>query len=257
MKKERESSPKKSVEIKKERESSPEPEEFEQHFSNSLKAAAEEAGPETRVAPLEYGRIFFLYRPKVNREHASSIDEVQHFFMLLCPVGKDWHPRKENCRLIVIGKKKLPEIDPTTGQHESAKSLRFWGQIESVGDVDNLEKALGRKSYSTATRELPDHLNKIFGSRHFVSVDPTELLDYAGVEILLIAAHDNVVEDLSEQGKGESKGATRICSNGYLVLEKVGEEDVKTIINPQESPLRELHLAKANFKTEALLGDWT
>ncbi|CAI7780193.1 unnamed protein product [Closterium sp. NIES-54] len=35
---------------------------------------------------LERGDIFFFYRPKVNREEAHSVDEVQRFYMLLRPL---------------------------------------------------------------------------------------------------------------------------------------------------------------------------
>ncbi|GJP54337.1 hypothetical protein CLOM_g13438 [Closterium sp. NIES-68] len=45
---------------------------------------AEESKP-YRV--LERGDIFFFYRPKVNREEAHSVDEVQRFYMLLRPLA--------------------------------------------------------------------------------------------------------------------------------------------------------------------------
>ena len=37
---------------------------------------------------LEEGRVFFLYRPRVNVEHPESLTDVQRFFMVLSPTSR-------------------------------------------------------------------------------------------------------------------------------------------------------------------------
>ena len=58
---------------------------------------------------LEKGHLSFFYRPKVQFEKAQSPDDVQRFFLLLKPNSSN-DSKIENSRLIVIGKKHLPDI---------------------------------------------------------------------------------------------------------------------------------------------------
>ena len=37
---------------------------------------------------VEEGRIYFLYRPRVNVDHPTSIDDIQRFFMILAPTSR-------------------------------------------------------------------------------------------------------------------------------------------------------------------------
>ena len=55
---------------------------------------------------LEQGDIFFFYRPEVRSEKVESIEDVRRFFMVLAPESKN---KKDLYRLLVIGKKSLPE----------------------------------------------------------------------------------------------------------------------------------------------------
>ena len=62
---------------------------------------------------LEQGDIFFFYRPKVRSEKVESIEkDVRRFFMVLAPESKN----KILYRLLVIGKKSLPEIRDTEAE---------------------------------------------------------------------------------------------------------------------------------------------
>ncbi len=89
---------------------------------------------------VEQGRLFFFYRPKVEMEEASSLDEVQRFYMIFAP--QEGSGRKP--RLAIIGKKRLPKVSA----HE-----RFFGFIDSVGDsLEALTAKLGPKTYKTKTR---------------------------------------------------------------------------------------------------------
>lgn len=98
--------------------------------------AGSEQERETEV--LEEGDIFFLYRPRVEKEDPSNIGDVQRFEMVLRPHGG------EKVRLLIVGRKRLPE----TERHE-----RHWGFVEAITDkAKDLETELRGKSYETATR---------------------------------------------------------------------------------------------------------
>jgi hypothetical protein len=78
----------------------------------------------TQSAVLEQGDIFFFYRPKVRSEKVESIDDVRRFFMVLAPESKNLY------RLLVIGKKSLPEIRET----EARSSERYWARVGGIFD---------------------------------------------------------------------------------------------------------------------------
>lgn len=87
---------------------------------------------------LEEGDIFFLYRPRVEKEDPSNVGDVQRFEMVLRPHGG------EHVRLLIVGRKRLPD----TERHE-----RHWGFVEAIADqAKDLETELREKSYDTATR---------------------------------------------------------------------------------------------------------
>jgi hypothetical protein len=67
---------------------------------------------------LERGDIYFVYRPRVEQQSAAGIEDIQRFFVILSPRGRQVH------RLIVIGRKRLPEIED---EHE-----RDWGFVQTV-----------------------------------------------------------------------------------------------------------------------------
>jgi hypothetical protein len=64
---------------------------------------------------LEYGHIYFFYRPKIDVQQAEDWNDVSKFYLLLKTVGSD-----SRCRLISIAKKRLPNIN----SHE-----REWGYV--------------------------------------------------------------------------------------------------------------------------------
>ena len=67
---------------------------------------------------LERGNIYFIYRPRVEKTSVSGLEDIQRFFMILSPHNNEQH------RLIVIGRKKLPEIED---RHE-----RNWGSTRAL-----------------------------------------------------------------------------------------------------------------------------
>jgi hypothetical protein len=84
-------------------------------------------------AILEQGDIFFFYRPKVRSEKVKSIDNVRRFFVVLAPESKNLY------RLLIIGKKSLPEIRET----EARSSERYWARVGGIfNDPTQLTKEL-------------------------------------------------------------------------------------------------------------------
>ncbi|KAG7672795.1 hypothetical protein Ndes2526B_g08669 [Nannochloris sp. 'desiccata'] len=118
------------------------------------------AAPTEVEGTVEQGRLLFFYRPKVGLEEASSLSEVQRFYMIFAPQATGRKPR-----LAVLGKKRLPRVSG----HE-----RFFGFIEAVGDsVESLTAELGPKSYETKTR----------GTRHVAAARAVGEATYAIVNL--------------------------------------------------------------------------
>jgi hypothetical protein len=229
----------------------------------------------SQAETLERGEIYFLYRPAVGEEEVKGLEDVQRFFLLLHPEGS------RNHRLIIIGKKKLPEA--------GRSGERYWGFVEDVMATDKqLQEAFSPESYETKTRgdrmvasmrlagsgeyqlirhgnhthlvyeltlperrsevqrdlniereasyiisiknpnastprgaglendqkaELPQRLQDLFKGRRFINADPPELLDYKGVEILLISTDESLGElgiDLEAEDRAAEKDAAEV-----------------------------------------------
>lgn len=93
---------------------------------------------------LEQGDIYFLARPRVEREagEVEGIDDVQRFYVVLHPEGRPIY------RLMVIGQKRLPELG---GPQD--RSRRTWGYVRKVArKPEELEGELARTTYPTKTR---------------------------------------------------------------------------------------------------------
>jgi hypothetical protein len=94
---------------------------------NEKKSITSRSIPSSQSTILEEGDIFFFYRPKVRSEKVESIEDVRRFFVVLAPESKD---KKDLYRLLVIGKKSLPEVRET----EARSSERFWARIGGIFD---------------------------------------------------------------------------------------------------------------------------
>jgi hypothetical protein len=92
-----------------------------------------------KVETLERGNIYFFYRPKVQEKKPNSPEDIQRFYMILSPEGK------ERFRMAVIGSKKLPDTEK--------KRQRYWGFIEIVRQSPNfIREELSGHRYETKTR---------------------------------------------------------------------------------------------------------
>ncbi|KAI0360998.1 hypothetical protein OH77DRAFT_1442914 [Trametes cingulata] len=143
-----------------------------------------------QAGTIERGHIYFFYRPKVELEEIHSLDDVQRFYMLLVPrppsfasasdtktetqakgddedqemnlieSGADAVPApqpkgesKKRFRLMVIGKKGLPDPEAGGGGKGGGRKQVFWATVATVSDdLKKLEEGLGPKEYETKTR---------------------------------------------------------------------------------------------------------
>lgn len=101
---------------------------------------AEEERAETPAEVEETGDLFFLYRPKVEHDAASGLDDVERLHMVLRP------SERRLWRLLVLGAKRLPSLR----DHE-----RNWGFVDQVlRKPDDVREAFAAQVYETKTRGL-------------------------------------------------------------------------------------------------------
>lgn len=92
----------------------------------------------TGTKVLERGNIYFMYRPKVQRETVRGLQDVQRFYFILSPSHKKVY------RLITVGQKEMPEIE---------EGQRNWGFVSKVGHrAEEMEDELHEEKYGTKTR---------------------------------------------------------------------------------------------------------
>jgi hypothetical protein len=95
------------------------------------------------VQILEQGNIYFFYRPKVDEPSVEGLEDVERFYIVLEPKQKDKHLY----RLIIIGRKKMPEVKPHGGRHS------YWGFVEKVSQkAEEVEDELDPKTQGVRTK---------------------------------------------------------------------------------------------------------
>lgn len=87
---------------------------------------------------LEKGNIYFFYSPKVGLERVEYVGQIQRFYIVLSPTGR------ESYRVIVVPQKKLPD--------EAAERKYFAFVDEVVDDPVKLRKTIQGETYQTKTR---------------------------------------------------------------------------------------------------------
>lgn len=126
---------------------------------------------------IEYGDIFFFFRPKIEAtEEVKSIEDVQRFYMVTCPEEGRGKNTKPIYRLFLLGAKQLPEI--VEGKSKSTE--RNWAlNILTTSDPEDIkQEILVPAEYSTETR----------GERRMSAAIPTGEGKYS------IVQHDNHTE---------------------------------------------------------------
>jgi Protein of unknown function (DUF2795) len=132
---------------------------------------------------IEYGDIFFFYRPKIGTEEVEDIGDVQRFYMIISPedaYGGRGEKRKKNkdediYRLFLVGQKRLPEIV----EGKSTSKERNWAlNTLTTSNSYDVHKELLAAEYATETR----------GKRIIAAATP------AGEGKYSIVKHDNHTE---------------------------------------------------------------
>jgi hypothetical protein len=102
--------------------------------------------PGSRVSEIvEKGDVFFFYRPRVGVEVVRDLNHVQRLFMVLA-TGE---PGARAFRILVVGRKRLPEIVPGRADPEE----RHWAVVTRVTtDPEEIREELSAKRYVTITR---------------------------------------------------------------------------------------------------------
>src|ERR1700730_17417457 len=97
--------------------------------------------------PIEYGDIYFLYRPAVGVDEAHGFEDVRRLYILLKPSGRHIY------RLLIVGRKKLPAPE----EHD-----RFWAFVWRVfKDRAALNEELGTRNI----KQRPEGVRKIPAAR--------------------------------------------------------------------------------------------
>ncbi|MFL6328201.1 MAG: hypothetical protein ACJ71I_12070, partial [Nitrososphaeraceae archaeon] len=98
---------------------------------------------------IEYGDIFFFYRPKVGTEEVEDIGDVQRFYMITSPEDGGKTKKKDIYRLFLVGQKQLPEIV----EGKSTSKERNWAlNTLTTSNPDDIHKELLAAEYTTETR---------------------------------------------------------------------------------------------------------
>jgi hypothetical protein len=93
---------------------------------------------------VEHGDIFFFYRPKVGKEEVDDIEDVQRFYMITAPEGKD-----SKYRLFILGRKQLPEIV----ERKSTSEERNWAlNTLTTNNPEDIRMELLAAEYETETK---------------------------------------------------------------------------------------------------------
>jgi hypothetical protein len=158
------------------------------------KTQRQESPHQAATTVLEGGDIFFAYRPKLDKQVAKSIDDVQRLYMILHPRGK------QSYRLMILGEKRLPSVD-------GGGDRKTWGFVAKVAqNPEEVEDELDPERYETKTR----------GVRQVPAARP------AGEGIYAIASHERhthltYVLELPKE-PGEVQRALNMVQEGNYVI---------------------------------------
>ncbi|OEL18611.1 hypothetical protein BAE44_0020368 [Dichanthelium oligosanthes] len=137
---------------------------------------------------------------------------------------------------------------PTRGAREPQEAMNVEPEASFLVQVKNPDAPSGgagrgggdgsfRGLQSKRRAAFPAHLQGAFGSRRFAPADPPDLLNYEGCELLLIAASDDVEEELGleleaevgEGSQGEEQQRAAECSDLVKMFGEVA--DVKPLLS--------------------------
>jgi len=263
--------------------------------------------PESRGTDfLEKGLIYFFYRPRVCETEVKSLVDVNRMYVLLSP-KQTIHPSDaaKVHRLLLIGRKKLPEPSP---RH------RFWALVEKTSEnIADIHDFLGKETYDTQTRgertieaerpvgegfygilthhghthlcyvleqpqdpgdaqktfnivkegsyiinvknpknvdqrypqsekdvEMPSELIDIFRDRRWAPTNPPALLNYEGVQVVMIGASDDLVDEFGAKGRELEKDEAADVKQAPLEPRRLFQELKITPAERKEIPTEPL-----------------
>ncbi|MGD9765487.1 MAG: DUF2795 domain-containing protein [Candidatus Binatia bacterium] len=188
-----------------------------------MPANASRASRSTRARTaqsLEGGDIFFFYRPKLDAARVRGREDVQRFYMVLAP-----DPRgraKRVYRLLVLGRKKLPEL--IFGEQHPER--RNWALVVKIAaNPEELRGELAEYEYETKTR----------GTRRVAAAEPVGEGRYA------LLRHQNHTElayalELPKQpGRAQAEFAIQPRA-GFIVAVKNPDISTPGIPAPPAAP---------------------
>ncbi|WOK96348.1 hypothetical protein Cni_G05055 [Canna indica] len=115
------------------------------------------------------------------------------------------------------------EFPPGDTENEPQESLNIEREASYLIQIKNPEQGGGSGGFgglqSKRKASFPAHLQGQFGKRRFHAADPPDFLNYEGCELLLIAAADDVEEELGLELKTECEADAK-CSD---LLQVFGE----------------------------------
>ncbi|PUZ40826.1 hypothetical protein GQ55_9G454100 [Panicum hallii var. hallii] len=129
---------------------------------------------------------------------------------------------------------------PTRGDGEPQEALNVEPEASFLVQIKNPDAPSGggggfRGLQSKRRAAFPAHLQGAFGSRRFAPADPPDLLNYEGCELLLIAASDDVEEELGLELEGEvevEEGEEQRAAGCSDLVKMFGEvADVKPLLS--------------------------
>jgi hypothetical protein len=168
--------------------------------------------PERTAHVMEWGDIYFAYRPKVEAQVAKGFEDMARLYMILSRRGKPLY------RFIIISEKRLPAVS-------GAGDRKSWGVVQKVASrPEEVEDELDPETYPTKTR----------GERHLAAARP------AGEGVYAIARHSGhthlayVLELPAEPG--EVQQALNIVKEGsYIIVIKNPEAPAPPSVGLDES----------------------
>ncbi|RWR84230.1 hypothetical protein CKAN_01302400 [Cinnamomum micranthum f. kanehirae] len=205
-------------------------------------AAVAQARPVRREAKVAMVvRVFLMFSLCIHRKLSSTLPEkLEHFSHYKeFDTATRGHRRKPPARALGKGvyrilrhykSKKMDthliyklELRPEDKKDEPQESLNIEREGSFIIQIKNPEQETFKRfpglQKSKRRAVFPAHLQGVFGQRGYAPADPPDLLNYEGCEFLLIAASDDIDEELGLdiQTEGESN---RSCSD---LIETFGE----------------------------------
>lgn len=157
---------------------------------------------------LDRGDIYFVYRPKVERETVKDLQDVQRFSLILKS------QKKGLFSIIALGKKRVPSQD--------VERVEFAFVQHVVSSSDDLAKELDEETYDTLTR----------GERHLPAARAVAEGKY------LITQHDDVScldYQLESHQVGEAQRKFALAPRAqYLIFVKNPKSDPDKGLPPEE-----------------------